>query len=49
MNSKNRIIPNVPKEERSQIEIGCHNIPNWLLYALGIIIVVGLCVGFYCS
>jgi hypothetical protein len=33
-----RIIPNVPKEERSQIEIGYHNIPNWLLISTGIII-----------
>ena len=43
--NKNRIIPNVPKEEREQIEIGHHNIPNWLLYTFGIIIVIVLCVG----
>lgn len=44
---KNRTIPNVPKEEREEIEIGYHYIPNWLLYVFIIVAVIGLCVVIY--
>lgn len=42
---KEIIIPSVPKEDREQIEMGYHSIPNWLLYTLGIVISIGLYVG----
>lgn len=38
-------IPQVPKEDREQIEIGCHNIPIWMLYTLGVVIIAGIITG----
>jgi hypothetical protein len=49
MKIKNRIIPNVPKEERDGIEIGYHNLPNWLLYTFGVVIFAGISFLFYYS
>lgn len=42
MNNKNRIIPNVPKDERINFECGYHNLPNWLLISFNIIVFVGI-------
>lgn len=42
MNHKNKIIPNVPKDERVSFKLGYHNIPNWLLIVFGVIIFIGL-------
>jgi len=49
MSSKNRIIPNVPKEERVGFECGYHKIPNWMLILFGIIVFVGIVCWVYCS
>lgn len=38
MNSKNRIIPNVSKEERVSFEYGYHNFPNWLLIVIFVVL-----------
>lgn len=35
-----RVIPNVPKSERQSFEIGFHDIPNFILYLLGVIIII---------
>lgn len=33
----NRIVPDVPREEREYFEIGHHNIPDWILYVFGVV------------
>lgn len=35
-----RVIPNVPKNERQSFEIGFHDIPNFILYLFGVIIII---------
>ena len=47
MNSKKRIIPNVPKEERVDFDIGHHKTPNWLLVLFGIIALVWIVIYIY--
>lgn len=48
-NKKNRIIPNVPKDERISFDVGYHQLPNWLLISFVIIVFVGIVCWLYCS
>jgi hypothetical protein len=47
-NMKKITIPNVPKEERESFPIGCHDIPNWMLYTLGVMIILNFIFGMLC-
>lgn len=38
---KKRVIPKVPKEERTSIEYGYHSAPLWLVVLCATIIIVG--------
>jgi hypothetical protein len=50
MNSKkNRILPNVSKKEIASFSVGYHNLPNWLLISLGLIIFIGIVYWICCS
>ena len=37
---KKRIIPEVPKEDRTSFNEGVHEIPNWLLTIFGITLII---------
>jgi len=48
-NTKNRIIPTVSKDERVGFNYGYHNLPKWLLYSVGLIIVFGIGCWLFCT
>jgi len=36
---KRRVLPKIDKKDLSQISVGYHNIPDWLLILFGIVLI----------